>query len=943
MMEAISKDNLLKQFMCNYYFRRKIVQSRLLLGMVSGANSAFTQTVKKEQADSLTQKIFLLNKTQQKSNLLQSTATVYTDQLIKTPAPSFLQALPGKLSGLYTRQRSGIQDNDNPSGIMDFKIRGQNPLILIDGVPRDFSSIEPESIQSITILKDALSTVMYGQRSSNNIIQVITKRPQVSPFVLSFTAQHGLQNLLDKTKTVSATDYAILYNEARNNDGLPPVYTAADILAYQTNSDPIGHPNTDYRKLFLKNNASLDRYNLNISSGNETARFFVALDYQKEGGFLNTANVNSYSTNSGVDRYIVRSNISVDLTKTLNVGLNIFGRIQDSNGPGGSTSSAYSAITNTPNNAYLVFNPDGSLGGNANYRNNIYGLLNNSGYTKSTDRDLASDIEITQKLNVITPGLWAKANISYNNTVAQTVNRTKSFAVFGINNVGGNTTYNQFGTTSSQSNGFGFDAKRTYTYGKLSIGYDKSFGDNNLSLLALSDIQSTTEDILLPAKYTNIAGNATYNYKEKYFAEAALSYGSFNRFPPGKRFGIFYAAGLGWNLAKEDFLKGVSWINTFKPRVNYGRTGNANVGYYVYDQYYGGSGTGYYFGSSGTSARGYAEQGLSNPNATWEKADKLNAGVDLGMFSNHLNITSEYFNDTYSDLMQSRGNSISLIGQSFPTENLGKNRFSGFENSVSYNGKANSIGYFVSANATVLKSKVLFQDEVYRPLDYQKRTGLPVGQVFGYQADGFFQSQADINASPKVDGYNPTPGDIKFKDLNGDGIIDQFDRTSLGTKKPLIYYGLTTGLNIKSFDISVSIQGVANRDIVIGSGSNNTADGLVYEFNNGQAFEQNLNRWTPSNAANATYPRLSVNGNSNNQTASSFWVKSVDYLRIQNVDLGYTLPNQLISKIKLKSVRVFVNGFNLYSFDKLNYSDPESYNSIFPIRRTFNAGVNIKL
>lgn len=941
-------DNLLKYFMCNYYLKRKIVRSLLLLGLTSGASSAFSQTVKTEPTDSLAQRVFLLNKTQQRNNLLQSTATVYTDQLTKTPAPSFLQALPGKLSGLYTRQRSGVQDNDDPSGVVDFKIRGQIPLILIDGVPRDFSSIEPESIESVTILKDALSSVMFGQRSSNNIIQVTTRRPQATPFQLSFTAQHGLQDQLDKTKTVSAADYAILYNEARNNDGLAPVYTAADVLAYQTGSDPLFHPNNDYRKLFLNKNATLDRYNININSGNEIARFYVALDYQTEGGFLNTADLNSYSTNSGVDRYIVRSNVSIDLTKTLNVGLNIFGRIQNANQPGTSTGNVYNAIAYTPNNAYSIFNPDGSLGGNTTFTNNIYGMLNNAGYSKSTARDLAADIELTQKLNFVTPGLWVKANVSYNNTVAQTVNRAKSFAVYGLNIGSGAAVYSQIGTNTNQPNTLAFNARRTYTYGKLSIGYDKSFGDHNLSLLALADNQATTLNIDLPAKYTNIAANATYNYQEKYFAEAALSYGGFNRFAPGSRYGVFYAAGLGWNLAKEDFLKNTRWINTLKPRVSYGRTGNANVGYYVYDQYYtyGGTSAAYYFGATPTVARSYVEQTLANPNATWEKADKLNVGVDLEMFANRLKISSEYFNDTYFDLMQTRGTSTTIIGQTYPAENVGKNRFTGFENNVTWNGKANSFGYFISGNASILKSKVIYADEVYRKYDYQKRTGLPVGQVFGYEADGFFQSQADINASARVDGYTPVPGDIKYKDLNGDGIIDQFDAKAIGTQKPMIYYGLTAGFNIKGFDLSVSLQGVANRDIVIGSGANTVADGLVYEFQDGgnsQAFEQNLNRWTPSNAANATYPRLSIGSNTNNQRASSFWVRSVAYLRLQNVDLGYTLPSEWTNKIKLRGVRVFANGFNLYSFDKLNYSDPEGYNSIFPIRRTFNVGVNVKL
>lgn len=932
--------------MCNYYLKRRIVRLLflLILGLIPGL--AFSQTTAVD-----TGRIYLLNKSQQKGDLLQSTATVYNEQLITTPAPSFLQALPGRLSGLYTRQRSGVQATDDPISVVDFKIRGQVPIILIDGVPRDFSSIEPESIESVTILKDALSTVMFGQRSSGNIIQVTTKRPTVSPFKLSFTAQHGLQSMLNKSKPVSAADYAILYNEARNNDGLAPVYSAADILAYQNGADPLFHPDNDYRKLFLNKHASLDRFNINMQSGNETARFYVAMDYQKEGGFFNTADINTYDTNAGVSRYIVRSNVSIDLNKTLNVGLNIFGRIQDANQPGGGTSNIFSAIAYTPNNAYSIFNPDGSLGGNSTFSNNIYGMLNNSGYLKSSARDLAADMEITQKLDHFIPGLWVKGNISYNNTVGTSVDRSKNFIVYNLNIGSGTPVYNQIRAGSSQSTTLSISTRRTYTYGKLSLGYDKSFGRHNLSLLALADNQSTTLGLDLPATYTNIAGNATYNFNEEYFAEAALNYGGHNRFSPGQRFGLFYAAGLGWNLAKAGFLKEVSWINTLKPRISYGRTGNANVGYYVYDQYYeyGGTSAAYYFGSTPAVARYYREMALANPNATWEKANKLNIGLDLELFASRLKISSEYFNDSYSDLMQSRGNSIELIGQDFPAENVGKNRYSGFENNISWNGKSGTFGYFVSGNISVMQSKVLYQDEIFRQYDYQRRTGLPVGQFFGYLADGFFQSQADIEDSPVVDGYTPVPGDIKYKDLNGDGIINQFDETALGTQKPMIYYGLTTGFNVKGFDLSISIQGVANRDMVNGSAtsSNNTvADALQYEFQNSgnaQAFEQHLNRWTPANAANATYPRLSVGTNSNNQRASSFWVQSMAYLRLQNIDLGYTIPAGITNRLKMSSVRVFANAFNVYSFDKLNYSDPEGYNSNFPLRRTFNIGLNVKL
>ncbi len=944
--------------MGNYYLKRNVLYRLIILGLISAYTVTFSQgqtlAVEAETADSMSTVIHLLHKTQKESALLQATATVHNEELVTTPAPSFLQALPGRISGLYTRQRSGIQDTDDPASVIDFKIRGQIPLILIDGVPRDFASIEPESIESITVLKDALATVMFGQRSSGNIIQVTTKRPVASPFKLSFTAQHGVQRLINKTKVVSAADYAILYNEARNNDGLAPVYTAQDILAYRDGSDPLFHPDNDFQKFFLNTGARLDRYNLNMQSGNDIAKFYVAMDYQTEGGFFNTADLNTYNTNSGVDRYIVRSNVDINLNRKLNVVLNIFGRIQTANQPGSGTTNVINAITYTPNNAYSIFNPDGSLGGNSTYTNNIYGMLNHAGYTHGTSRDLAADLILTQDLSDIVKGLWGKIDISYNNTVDQSVNRSKAFTVYNLDVSQGRPDYISIGTNTNQPNTLSLSSKRTYTYGKASLGYDQVFGRHALNLLALIDNQETTINLDLPATFTNIAANATYNFDQKYFAEAAYSYGGYNRFKPGNRFGSFYAVGVGVDLANLDFLKDATGINRLKPRISYGKTGNANVGYYVYDQYYnyGGTSAAYYFGASPTVARYYEEMDIANPYVTWEKAYKLNIGVDFEAFNNRLGMTAEYFNDRYFDLMQIRGNSIQLLGQnpsasqSFPTENIGKNTYTGFEGNIRWTDRSNVLRYFVSGNLSVLQSKVIYQDEVFRQYDYQRRTGLPVGQPFGYIAEGFFQSQEEIDLSPEVDGYTPVPGDIRYRDLNDDGIINQFDETAIGTQKPLIYYGLTTGLGIKNFDLSVSIQGVANRDIVNSTAYNSVSAALELEFqNNGnyQAFEHHLNRWTPSNAENATYPRLSIGSNTNNQRASSFWVTSADYLRIQNVDIGYTLPMKLVSKLKLSSLRVFGNAFNLYSFDRMKYKDPEGYNSIFPIRKTFNIGVNVRL
>jgi len=709
--------------------------------------------------------------------------------------------------------------------------------------------------------------------------------------------------------------------------------------AYKNGTDPINFPNTDWYETILKKHGNNSRYNLNMEGGSSTARYFVSLDYMNQKGFFKTVDFNKYNTNAQTDRYLVRSNISVDLSQNTNVALNLFGRIQNGNQPGVGTQAIFSNLLRTPNNAYPKLNPDTSLGGNQSYTNNLYGQAVKSGYLSDFSRDLAADLEITQKLNGIANGLWAKGKASFNTTTIQSIDRSKSFAVFRYNAANTPATYQRFGTDGDQANVLAVSTALKYTYTELTLGYDKKFGTNNLNAIIIANQQIENSGSLLPANYSTLGTRLSYNIDEKYFAEAAVSYSGYNRYKQGNRFGFFPAAGLGWNIAKESFIKdNISWINDLKLRASYGRTGNADVGYYVYNQYFEDAAQ-YTFGATPGLQGGVEELTLANPKATWEKADKLNVGIDAALFKNHLSATLEYFNNKFFDLMQQRGRNSAILGNDYPNENIGINRYKGMEVSLTYQNTISAFNYYVTVNASSLKTKVLYQNEVYRKYEWMERTGKPVGLLFGYIADGFFQSQTDINNSPQLEGYVTVPGDIKYKDLNGDKIINQYDQAPIETLKPLMYFGTTLGFNFKGFDMSVLFQGVKNRSR-LGTGDSE------FEFqSNGryQAYEHHLNRWTPTNAANATYPRLSIGVNNNNQVASSFYVRSEDYIRLKNAEVGYTVSERLIKRLRISSIRFFANGLNLLTFAKFDRLDPEYFGASIPVQRTINAGLNIKL
>lgn len=862
-----------------------------------------------------------------------STQTIYNNELIKNPVTSVRNAVTGRLAGVRTNQTSGRPGNDE----VNLLLRGQNPLILVDGIPRELGLIDLEEIESVTVLKDAVSTAMLGIRSSNGVLAITTKKGIAGKQQISLTAQAGLQTPIKRTKVLDAYNYATLYNEALVNGGGSPLYTAADLEAYRTGSNPISRPNVNWQDEVLKKNSLFQRYDLSIRGGGNVARYYVGLEYQKQQGQFKESDINQYSTNNDFRNYAVRSNVDVNLTPKTLLGIHLFGRIIDSSQPGARTDSIFRNILYTPNNAYPIFNSNGSYGGNTQFQNNIYAQTVNSGYRSNYRRDIITDLSLRQNLESFTKGLWAQALISFYSGLSENTDRSKSFAVY--NQITGTTgtTYQLYGTNGTQNNTTSTDFQNRQTYIEGALGYKRDFGKHLID----AQVRYTNDNFFngsdLSLNYYGGSGRASYTYDERYTAEFAFGLNKTNRYPKGTPLGFFPAAGLTWNISKEKFMPQTSWLNDLKLFASYGRTGNDNSGYFVYQQLYVGSPAGYTFGIGASGASALRQGTLAYPGITWEKANKLNVGLKANLIQNKLFAQVEYFNNKYFDLLTSP-NLSSMVGTTVRNQNIGSNRYDGFELQLNWQQTVKEFSYYISANASTLQSEILFQNEEFRPYAYQSRTGLPVGQTFGYIADGLFQNQAQINSSAKIAGYTPVPGDIKYKDLNNDGVIDQFDQAKLGTSRPLIYYGVTLGFAYAGFDFSALVQGVANRNLLLVGNSE-------WEFQNngfGQAYEHHLDRWTPATATTASYPRLTVGNNFNNDIVSSFWMHNGNYLRLKNVEIGYTLPKRLTQKANVAGIRIFINATNALIWSAFDRVDPETYGGVYPIQRIINGGLNVK-
>lgn len=880
--------------------------------------------------------------------------------------------LYGRVPGLFvTQSGTGEPGLNSPS----FNIRGVNtfsqavalangttfgsgtaPLIVVDGFTNNFVQLIPDEIESINILKDAAATAIYGLQGANGVILVTTKRGKIQPMAVTFSAQTGFNQAEYLPKFLGAYDYARLNNEARKNDGLTPIYSDADLAAYQNGSDPYFHPDVNWYNQVLRKTAPVSQYGLSFNGGTNEVRYHVVLNAIGSGGLTqNFGDKDSESSNSTYNRYNFRSNLDLALTKRLSATFLLGGTVEDKSNPYNyNLSGLFNTLALLPPNAIPIRNQDGTLAGNNAYTNPL-GDVSKTGFYSTNGRTIQSSLRLTEQLDMITKGLSISAAYSLNTYFTSYSSKTKTYQrnSYSVNPATGVVTGpTSFGVpTSLVSSETQTDQFNSNTF-LADLDYNHSFGRHQLSGLLLFKSEGVNISNTgsgrnsLPYSHIGGGGRLTDVYNDKYIAEFSFGYQGSEQFPSGSRYGFFPAASLGWILSNENFLKNSATVSFLKLRGSYGITGNDNIANFTnassprfaFTQYYPFIAS-YYFGTGNSSVGALAEGPLANTNVTWERENKLNIGFNVTLFK-QLQFTFDAFKNDRSNILASPAGAIpQLSGITLSYLNLGKSTNKGFDGSAKYSSNLKgNLQYFIEADLSYATNKIIYNAEKTPLNPYQATTGTIIGQPFGYVALGLFTPEQIANAAiAKPVGIAVQAGDIRYADLNNDGKIDQNDTRAIGHPGlPNFSGGLHTGITYRNFDLDLVFQGVSGNTMYLG--------GSYYQAfqNNGQIGPIALNRYTPQTATTATYPRLSTSGNQNNYQFSTYWQRNGDFIKFRSAELGYNFSAALVRKIKLKGARLFVNGTNLFILDHLDNTDPESLSG-YPPQRTISIGARVNL
>ncbi|MBD1432190.1 TonB-dependent receptor [Sphingobacterium sp. DN00404] len=890
-----------------------------------------------------------------KQQALGSTAaisSVSSADMNKTFVPNLANTLFGRLPGLTVMQGSGEPGYDSPNML----IRGQGTyqdngfLVFVDGLETSFEHLSVHEVQSVSVLKDAAALSQFGIRGANGALWVTTKRGEVGKTRITLDARNGWQSPVALPSFVGSFDYASLYNEALQNDGLSPRYTDQDLEAYRTGSDPYLYPDVNWYDEVLRKSAPQRDINLTFSGGGNTARYFVLLGYNRtEGLYDNTDSKRIENSNADFQRYNFRANVDMQLSQYVTASMDLGGRVEDRAFPNFNGGDLWNNMARFPANAYPVRNPNNSWGGNALFFDNPVASVLDRGLNTTTDRNLLANLQLVEKLDFITEGLSLRQAVAFNNWHRGHYDKTRNIAVYEITGktngtAGEEYTYRQHGTRTDLAVNQGGNNQWNRTNLQFSAHYDRSFGLNALSaqVMYYQDLYQTSGNNV-PYATQNIMGRVHYGYNDTYFAELGFSYSGSERFPPGKRFGFFPSLSTAWIVSNESFLKDNQTINFLKARASVGLLGNDRlIGQrfaYRQDYYYDGS---YHFGPDYNGFGTVVEGVAGNPNISWEKSLQTNIGVEATLF-HKLNISLDAFYENRWDILASGDATVpGYVGISSGYFNYGKVKNIGGEAVLTFSDKIGDLTYQVGGSVFYTRNKILEMNEVVRAESYLYQTGQQVGQPFGLQAVGFWQT-GDFDASGNVLNGLPVstfsrvqPGDIRYVDQNNDGLINENDFVPIGhSNNPSLTYTFNIGAAYKGFDVSAFLHGIGERSIFM----NGTYFFALQNDNNIPSIA--MNRWTVENAANADYPRLSTLPNDNNYNTSTFWMRSGSAIRLRNVELGYTLPGRLQDQARLKDFRIYVNGVNLWTSAPINGFDPE-YIGGYPPLKSYNIGLTAR-
>jgi len=893
---------------------------------------------------------------QKKPTVTGAISTVSGKDLRQSPVANLTNALAGRLSGLFAQQNSGQPGKDQANiqirGISTYR-SGTSPLFIVDGIQQDdIGQIDMNEVENISILKDASATAVYGVRGANGVIIVTTRRGKTGEAKVSVSSQTGVNVTHRLPKFLDAYNSLLLLKESYVNDGQAASfpYSDAEMEHFRTGDMPSVYPNVDWSKEVMRKSSLQTQFNANVQGGTERVKYFVSAGYLNQNGIFKNFSQSETDNTYYFKRYNFRSNLDINVNKNLDLSLNLATRLENVNQPhpaesGRSVFNQLMRVGFAPYN-FPIYNPDGSFGApkESNQHANLLAQLTLAGYDRSYKTDITSTVNATHKLDFVLKGLSAKAQMAFSNAQFSSKSLYRDgYPTYRYNPV--NDTYLLFNSNypvlRPYQTSTGNLAPKSVTDLQASLNYDNVFGKHTISLLALYNQNSTKEGSNRDINYLGYVGRLTYNYNQRYMLEINSGYNGSNQFNDQNHFGFFPAVSAGWVISEESFLKkNLSFINFMKLRGSYGMVGNDKIGIdlatYAYLSTYVSTGS-YGFGDNHTSYSGLAEGKIGNPDLTWEKERKANIGIEADFFQSKFKVTFDYFDNQRYDIITTRATVGQIVGVTLPEMNIGKVRNRGYELEIAHNSKLGNVEYFLKGNISVARNKILERDEEKKKYPWLQSTGLSVGQLFGYKAIGFYNDANDLANSPKNVTLNPQVGDLKFADLNNDGIINDDDKGPIGYPNvPNTSLGLSGGIGYKGFDFSFLLQGALN-------GSVRLSDELIYDNAANRFQETHLGRWTPETATTATYPKLHL-GSANNRSVSSFWLRSNDYLRLKNVEIGYRFTPKAIQRIGIESLRVYANGANLLTWDYVKLIDPESPSGRgenYPQQRIFSFGLNL--
>ncbi len=976
--------------------------------IVPGAKKELTVLLQ-EDTKALQEVVVVGYTKQRKETMIGSVATITTKDLTQSPTANINNALAGRLPGLIVNQYAGGEPGVDQSELF---IRGkatygnQSAIVIVDGIERDMSYLAPDEIETFTILKDASATAAYGIRGANGVIVITTKRGKAAEkATVNLKASIGINQPIGFPEYLGSADYATLYNEARLNDAK---MTGADISSLNLfsqqaidnfrrakgdNSDGLGY-DWDYYDFAFKPGLQED-VSLSIRGGTDKVRYYVLANYFSQGGNYKYSNAGEYDSQTKFTRYNFRSNIDININRYLSTRLDLGARITDRNAPGTTAGRLMTICATQPpylpilveenahpqNEEYIQQNPRGMLYGDNIYRYNLLGELSRTGYLNEKNTYLNGSFAMNLDMEFLTKGLKAEVMFSYDASEGRWINRKldtykdgyreyPKYATFmpiegsdaymaGGHYMGAYKTGNKYDIDQTIGNGFSHNASDGRTYIQARLDYNRLFSNRHeVTAMLLANRGNRTVNNELAYHSQGITGRFAYYYNQKYLMEFNFGYNGSENFTPGKRYGFFPAGSIGWVVSEEEFMKKASWIDFLKVRASYGLVGSDNVSSrFPYLAFYG-SGSGYDFGNNfGTNVGGTSEGNLANANLTWEKARKLNVGIDFTTLNQRLALTIDAFYEYRFDIITDMNSDgimgyPDIVGKDAALQNLGEVSNRGVDIELSWNDKiGKDFRYYIRPNLTFSRNRLEYKAEVARKNSWRKETGKRLYENFVYVFDHFVADQEEADRLNKI-GYQPwgqlIPGDVVYKDLDRNGVIDDEDRTAMGNpRSPELMFGIPFGFQYKNFDFSVLLQGATKSSILLNGAA-------VFDFPQfeqdkiGRVKKMHLDRWTPETAATAKYPALHYGTHDNNKNGnSSLFLYDASYLRLKNVEIGYNVSPKLLRKFHVQQARIYVQGLNLLTFDKLGDVDidPETKSgdgaSWYPIQKVFNFGIDI--